>query len=377
MAGSLRFAAAWALAVAASCGGGEAPAGGPGGVDVDTLVVSVCDTIGLEMGDSTYVFGMLTEVAHGSDGVIAALDITRARLSVYSPAGEFLHAVGSPGPGPGEFQIPIDFAVMSDGGYAVADAVARNISFFSSDGGFRDVMQGFFPTPPMMIEGSPGGTFVGQAFAMEITEEGVQAFVDVCRWSDSTAADLMYESMPVSLSMEGDGRVTSAAREPEVDFAVGPDGSVFIAEISDTLFSVKGFTPEGEIFLDLREEPERVPLTTEELEAGSLSLSIRVSDGETAAEMSRSGDVYPWRNVIASVGVDSLERIWIEMANEDRPFFRVYDYDGNLLFYAVTDEPFSPVTRPYFTVDQGGIVACDRDPVDYPKIYICELPEDR
>ena len=366
-----------ALAVAASCGGGEAPAGGQGGVDVDTLVVAVRDTIGLETGDSTYVFGMLTEVAHGSSGEIAVLDLTRAFLSVYSPAGEFLYAVGSPGPGPGEFQIPIDFAVMSDGGYAVADAAARSISFFSPDGGFRDAMQGFFPTPPMVIEGSPGGTFVGQAFAMEITEEGVEAFVEVSRWSDSTAADLVYESLPMALSMEGEGRVTSAGREPEVDFAVGPDGSVFIAEISDTLFSVRGFTPEGELFLDLREEPERVPLTTEELEAGSLALSIRVSDGETVADMSRSEDVYPWRNVIASVGVDSLERIWVEMQNEDRPVFRVYDYDGNLLFYAVTDPPFSPLTRPYFTVDRGGIVACDRDPVDYPKVYVCELQDDR
>ncbi|MCD4701596.1 MAG: hypothetical protein K8S24_07040, partial [Candidatus Aegiribacteria sp.] len=82
---------------------------------------------------------------------------------------------------------------------------------------------------------------------------------------------------------------------------------------------------------------------------------------------------YPWRNVIASIGVDAEKRIWVEMASTDVPLFMVYDYSGNLLFVAVTDVEFTAVTRPSFMIDAGGILACDRDPMDYPKIYSFQL----
>jgi len=41
----------------------------------------------------------------------------------------------------------------------------------------------------------------------------------------------------------------------------------------------------------------------------------------------------------------------------------------------VTDVPFTPVSRPSFMIDAGGFLACDRDPLDYPKIYSFTLSE--
>lgn len=341
----------------------------------DTLTLAVTDTVGLEMGDSSYVFGMIMEVAHGGGGEIAVLDMQRSCVSLYSGDGRFLRNIGTPGPGPGEFQIPVNFAVMSDGSYAVADAIARNISFFDPEGAYQGLMDGFFPTPPMSIEGGPDGSFVGESMAMVMTGEEMTATLDLCRWSDSSEADVVYLSVPMELNIEGGDRATTVQRGPELDFAVGPDGSVFVAELSDTLFFVRGFSPDGQEFMTMNEEVERTPLTQEELDAGSLALSIQITDGEASSNMDRLTDVYPWRNVIASIGVDGDSRIWVEMANTDQPFFRVYDYSGNLLFYAVTDVPFTPVSRPSFMIDSGGYLACDRDPLDYPKVFSFRLDE--
>ena len=340
---------------------------------VDTLTIVVTDTIGIEMGDSSYVFGMLMEVAHGSGGEIIALDMNRSCISVFSPDGEFISSIGSPGPGPGEFLIPIDFAVISDGGVAVSDAIARNISFFDAEGTFQGMLDGFFPTPPMSIEGCPDEGFIGQNMLMVMTGETMDASIQLCKWTDSTEADIIYFSKPMEMEFSGGDRA-SIQRGPEFDFAVGPDGSVFVAEISDTLFAVNGYSPDGEEFLTLIEEKERTPLTQEEIDAGSLSLSIRITDGEASAGMDRVENVYPWRNVIASIGVDSLKRIWVEMACMDAPLFRVYDYSGTLLFVAVTDVEFTSVSRPSFMIDAGGILAYDSDPMDYPKIYSFQLP---
>ncbi len=364
-------------AVMTGCGNDaepEAPADASSSEAVDTLIIAVTDTIGVEMGDSSYVFGMLMEVAHGADGSIIALDMNRACLSVYSPDGEFISSIGSPGPGPGEFLIPIGFAVMADGGIAVSDAVARNISFFDTEGVFREVMDGFFPTPPMSIEGCPDGGFIGQSMSMVMTGETMDASLQLCKYSDSTEADVTYFSKPMEMDFSGGGQA-SLQRGPEFDFAVGPDGSVFVAEISDTLFAVSGYSPDGEEFLTLYEEREKTPLTQEEIDAGSLNLSIMIVNGEASAGMDRTDDVYPWRNVIASIGVDSMERIWVEMACTDMPVFRVYDYSGTLLFVALQDVAFTAVTRPAFMIDAGGILAYDQDPMDYPKIYNFQLLE--
>lgn len=364
------------LSVACGGDGDGKDAGGaaPATACPDTLVLGLQDTIGLEMGDSAYVFGMILESGHGMGGEIVVLDVQRSCLSIYSPEGDFLHNVGSPGPGPGEFQVPINFAVMSDGGFAVADAMAGNISFFGPDGEYTGMMDGFFPMPPMFIEGGPDGSLVGQSMAMVMADREMEATMDICKWSDSTGADLVYLSIPVELDMQGGGRATTARRGPQVDFAVDPEGRVFIAEISDTLFSVKGCLPGGEEFLFIEETVERTPLTQEEIDAGTLNLSIRVTNGEATSDMERVNNVYPWRNVIESIGVDGEGRIWVEMGNTDRPLFRVYDMSGELLFLAVTDVPFTPVTRPTFTVDGYGILACDRDPLDYPRVYIFDMP---
>ncbi|MCK4806956.1 MAG: 6-bladed beta-propeller [Candidatus Aegiribacteria sp.] len=352
----------------------ETPADISDSATVDTLVISITDTIGVEMGDSSYVFGMLMEVAHGTDGNIIALDMNRSCLSIYSPEGSFIGYIGSSGPGPGEFLIPTVFAILADGGIAVTDVLGQNISFFDSEGTFQETIVGFFPMPPMFIEGCPDGGYVGQTMSMVMTEESMDASLQLCKYTDRSEADLTYLSKPMEMDFLG-GSQAQSRQGPEIDFAVGPDGSIFVAELSDTLFAVSGYSPNGEEFLTLIEERERTPLTQEEIDAGSLNLSISIINGEAEAGMDRVENTNQWRNVIASIGVDSLKRIWVEMACTDTPVFNVYDYSGDLLFVAVTDVEFTAVTRPSFMIDTGGILACDRDPMDYPKIYNFRLQE--
>ncbi len=343
-------------------------------LSVDTLVLTVTDTIGVEMGDSAYVFGMLMRVGHDTDGNILALDMHKACLSVFSPEGEFIRYIGAPGPGPGEFQIPLDFAVFPEGGLAVTDAISRVISFFDPEGNYIDNMGGFFPTPPMSIEGAPGRGIIGEHMPMSMMGEQTELSLNLSRWTDDPEPDINYMSVPMEMDFSGDGM--QVQRGPEFDFAVGPDGSVLVATISDTAFALTGFTPEGDEFFSLHKEMERTPMTQEEIDAGGLGLSIMITDGSAEAGMNRMDNTYPWRNVIGSIGVDSQSRIWVELSYPDTPVFEVYDYSGELLFVAVPDVEFPQVGRPAFKVDAGGIIGFDRDPMDYPKLYILELQED-
>ncbi len=367
--------AALTIAASVGCGGeAESPSSSNFTEQVDTLLLAVTDTIGLEMGDSSYVFGMIMSATYRADGDIIVLDMQKACLSVYSSDGEFIENIGAPGPGPGEFQIPIDFTVFPDGGIAVSDAISRVISYFDADGNYISMMDGFFPTPPMSIEGCPDGGLVGQHMPMVMTGENMEMSLELSKWTDDAEPCLTYLSKPMELEFSGEGQASSQGG-PDFDLAVGPDGSVLVTEISDTLFSVTGFSPEGEEFLSILEERDRTPMTQEEIDAGGLGMSIMVMNGEASVDMNRVETTYPWRNVTGSIGVDSQSRIWVELVCEDLPVFHVFDYSGKLLFVAVTDAEFTPVTRPDFKVNSGGILAYDSDPMDYPKIYMFELVE--
>jgi hypothetical protein len=364
-----------AVLVMPGCGGEEtAPVEPAAGDAAETLHVAVTDTIGIDMGDSLYVFGSLMQAGFLPDGSVLALDLQRGYVNVYSPDGVHTGTVGAHGPGPGEFEIPTAFAVFYDGGVAVTDIVGRDISFFDSSLSYTGVLGGFQMGPPMGIAGCPDGSLVGQSMTMVFTDEGVEGSQDLSRWEnlDDTEASQVYMTLPVEMNVTGD-QGAEVRTGPMVDYSVGPDGSLAVVETSDTLFSLRLLSPDGEELMAISEERDRVPLTQEELDAGALGLQVMITDGSASASTSRIEDIYPYRNIIQSVGIDADRRIWVELGYGEEPFFQVFDYSGEMLFTAFVDAGFDNITRPSFEITPWGMLAFDQDPMDYPKIYLLEL----
>jgi predicted small secreted protein len=55
----------------------------------ERVSIAIVDSIGLELGDSDYVFANIVAVEYGPDGNIYALDQGAYSVLVYSPTGEF------------------------------------------------------------------------------------------------------------------------------------------------------------------------------------------------------------------------------------------------------------------------------------------------
>ena len=181
---------------------------------------------------------------------------------------------------------------------------------------------------------------------MTFTEETVEGSQDLVRWNDltSTEPSLTYLSFPIDLTVTED-QGTEVRAGPTIDYAVGPDGNIAIVETSDTLFSLRLLDPEGTELMALYEERERVPMTQEEIDAGALGLSLMITEGTASASTNRIENIYPYRNIINSVGIDAEERIWIEFGYGDKPFFQVFDYSGELLFTVLLDADFDNLNR--------------------------------
>lgn len=356
------------LALLLSCGGSQAPEPSSSGEGRRSIFV-VTDTIGVEIGDGRLVFGFITGTGMTPDGDVAVLDAQKATLQLFSPEGVELLSMGGFGPGPGEFQFPVSMAVLPDG-YAVSDLMGGKIVFFDENGGFVRELNGFFPTPPLRIAASTPGGVSGMSMSMETGDDGTpRASMILASWRDSSEPSVVYHSLP--MAMEG-GRIAS---RPEFEIAGGPDGSVYFAEVSDSLLFVLGFSPGGETIFSVSEPFERTPRSEEELAEEYMNVSLQIRDGESTLDRERRRDERPFRHVVSDIGVDSLGRVWLQMAHTGSCYFRVYSPEGDSFFIVEPEHP-EVLERARYSITQYGSVAGESDPLDWPKVYLLELVDE-
>lgn len=357
--------------LAISCGevdrsGRSSPAAPP-----DTFGLCSVDTIGVEIGDSSYVFGTVMQASAGPEGTTYVLDMQRCLLSVFDERGEIVRTLGGKGGGPGELQLPLDFALLSGGGVAVNDLQAARIFLYDARGDYRDAIEGFFPVPPVSIAGGDSGLIVGQSHRMSTGGDRFSMREEICLWGTESSEPLgVIKSMDIEVEMTPEG--PRIGRGDHLAFDASDDGDIFVAVVSTDTYLVEGFDSDGRRFLTIERPWERVPKTEEEMSRTGTGITVTRDNEGTSTETHQVEDPVPWRNAIESVGVDGQGRIWVRLGSVLTPTFEVYDLSGELLFVA-RGPTLSPGCE--IAVNEYGIVAFERNPEDYPKVVRLKVSE--
>lgn len=111
-----------------------------GGIDSPRHRVVVFDDEGVKQGEfgrrgeQVGEFNLPTQVAVASDGTVYVLDAGNFRVQAFSAAGQFLRTWGKVGRAFGEFARPRGLAVGNDGNVYVSDAAFRNVQVFTPEG---------------------------------------------------------------------------------------------------------------------------------------------------------------------------------------------------------------------------------------------------
>jgi hypothetical protein len=92
--------------------------------------------IGVQEGDSNYVFSKLRDVAVDKEGNIYLLDAGSFKIMKYDKTGKFQLSIGRKGKGPGEMLFPRKIDVDSEGNLVLFDAGNKRITIFSPKGRF-------------------------------------------------------------------------------------------------------------------------------------------------------------------------------------------------------------------------------------------------
>ena len=98
-------------------------------------------------------FNLPTDLALGPDGEMFISDgYGNARMHKYSPDGEYIMSWGSPGTGPGEFDLPHCVRVDRHNRVMVADRSNNRIQLFTLDGEYIEEWGGFLEPDTIFID---------------------------------------------------------------------------------------------------------------------------------------------------------------------------------------------------------------------------------
>ena len=329
------------------------------------------DSIGIDIGDSNYVFGMIVDATYLIDGRIALLDLLKRKVFVYSDNGEFLGSAGGDGEGPGEFISPYSITHLSDGGLAVSDIQQGKVVFFDSDLCYLRELNGFQFMAPDRIRCGPDGSITGRIHSYYYDEDAEEVFTgsEFCLWSDSVSPDITYQENYFPSS--SDDRIS-------YNFCSNSEGSLVCALSSKTEYALIGYTPEGDASFAINIPWEITYVTQEELDAARPYTVIPGPGSEaTSAELSSNWVPDSLRSAATIIGIDGEDRLWVKSGKGETasPVFDLYRMsDGSFITSVKTTLP--AIARYWsFRVSESGILGWDHNPADFARVYILELVE--
>ncbi len=342
--------------------------------EVPTFYLVPVDSLGIELGDSTYVMGAIEGLAYGPDGSIAVLDCAYACVRVYSPDGEYQRQIGRRGNGPGELQ-SIAFLGISEDGHVYLTGDGSEILGVHQYDYYTGEWLGSLPslgTPPTCIEGAEESFYVRKDINFDVSSGEPMILISIAKFT-------LDDEEPVVTYIEDTAPFNPADMASMIklvwygyDIAADYSGNTFIAPRSTgeavvIIFDSDGMET-GRIELDL----EPVLRTDEEIEMERLILRAKMA----AMDMDPMTPIEPdqYKPLIRGLEIDGEGNIWVQHGGPIVPTFSVFSSSGDLLFYAEVagDHPDGNSWR--FYIDGYGILAYAEDPSDgYQKVYMLEV----
>lgn len=291
-------------------------------------------------------------------------------------SGEYLFSIGAAGEGPGEFTSP-DCIVHAGDSILIFDSMGGRVSVFDSSGAFAGLLAPAGSVPiPCYCEYDGNGRLIGGITEREdvSSDEVILAFrVKAYNMALEPVDTLFTNSFtPVSGDISGTIRETSFS----CSFTCSPDGRAFVAPSSTEEYVIRGFDPDGDTLATITADFPVTSKSPQEIAAETERMTSILSAHNT----SNTGGFQPLtdRYMIPPSGLhaDSLGRIWALRGVADGIVFDVYGEDGGLLgSVRLTGLGDPAVTGPlWWSGSDCSLLAFTMDPLDYPRVYVFDLP---
>ncbi|NOQ23168.1 MAG: 6-bladed beta-propeller [Candidatus Aegiribacteria sp.] len=337
----------------------------------ERVSIAIVDSIGIELGDSNYVFANIMAVEYGPDGNIYVLDRGTYSLPVYSSDGEFIRRIANQGSGPGELMMPLAMALLGNGRIAICDPMQRGINTFTPEGQWEGVSMEFNNNPPMRMTGADSNAFVALKITIAFEEEPTTSFI-VGRYEDIPEPTAIYYEDEFPFNPEDLTEILNRTMF-STEYAADRNGNVYLTPMSTEDYIVRVFDRDGNMTLEFQREVDRVEKSEDEIAEEKRWMEAWLTSIVPQGVLI-DYDPNPYRYMTTDIGYDSQNRIWVRRGTELVPVFDVYDMEGELLFIAEVEGAGEDAQYWDFMIDEHGMLAYSLNPELFHKIWIMELP---
>ena len=367
------------LLLLASCGsGGQETTDLQQQIELPRTNLVLLDSIGVELGDSCYVFGSIEGLGYTPGGDIAVLDRISADIKIFTPEGEYLSRAGRRGSGPGEMHNPLCLFLFPDGRMGALDPWRNGLQIYSSEEKYEGIgmeVQNNVHLYPEVVSDSSFISMKTEFVFEEGTAPIATVFVGLFEMSIEPEITYWMVEMELDLSILADlAQRYLLAVSLAVDTA---HGIVYIALNSDHDYRIERYTLDGEQLAPLELEVEAVALTEDEIRVEEEFIRMRLTSlegGEPQYNVQLT-DPMTHRLSVTDLEISPEGNLWARRGAEDEPYFDIWSPGGELIGSVVL-QGVGPRSRTWeFEVCDLGILAYDMDPDLYQKIYLIGITD--
>lgn len=364
-------------------------------------------TIGQFEGPDEYIFGHIRSLAVAPDGSIYVFDSQAKELREYAPDGTYVGTLGREGEGPGEYKQPDGgLAVLPDGRVLLRDPGNARISVFSPTGEYLEswrIRGGFNTSRPLTVD-TAGNAYVFLLMDYEVPVTEWQ--FGLARYGpDGAPGDTILppswnfeEARIVATRTDGENTsqsVNSVPFAPEAMWAFSPLG--YMVGALSTRYAVDLYVAPGLVRRIERADWKPVPVLAEEKDEHEriATANMRFTDPSWRWDGPPIPDTKP---PFSRIFVGEAGRIWVQLHQEARKVerdddpgdaepgevpektwiepvaFDVFEPTGEYLGMVTAPDGFSPYPAPVIRGDT--VWAIVRDDLDVPYIVRFHIGDD-
>jgi hypothetical protein len=355
----------------AACGGGNIEPVETANASLPELTLFISDSIGIELGDSSYVFGAIADAEILPDGNIIVLDRTCCNMRIFSPEGVFIRTISRRGSGPGELMNPFFLYSWGNGEVSVIDPYAGGIHRFNADGEWLGLdlqltHNSFFD--PVVVSDS---SFV--AFKSRFDQDGdaVIATALVALFPMTVEPEAIYWQKSIPWDPVNMGNLALEAIFSNFYTADPATGTVYVSPFHGDGYSIQCYLADGTPAGEITAEYTPVPKSDEEIQAEKDFIEFYLRAGENN-NPDLNYDCDPWPNHFAVTGlyIGSDGDLWALRGGTDVVTFDIWNSDHELAGTVSLPEFAAGNSSWKFAFGPDLVIAWNENPQDYQKIYI-------
>ena len=340
----------------------------------ETFTMFKIDSIGVDLGDSTQVFGAIEGVVTGPDGNIAILDRAACCIRIFTPEGEYLRQISREGNGPGELISTAFLTITEDGTLILTGDGSETLGIHAFDyfTGEWIGSEPAFGSPPTCLEGAAGRTYMRKFLDIEVVDGEPKILIQITLNEigvDDPLVVFLEERVPFNPQ---DMSAIISLVWFGYDLTCDYSGRFYVAPRSTEEAIVHAYDQTGAEQFTIELELEPVMRTPEELETERLVLvakAIAMNDGDDTTSL----EAAPYKPMIRGLEIDEESNLWILLGGPAQPTFEVFNSSGEYMYRVVLEGEQADGHSWNFNFSNGNITAYAEDPAEgFQKVWLLE-----